>query len=196
MNPESRYWSQLSTSADNNTYCVGALWDSGQGGLVHSMGVWMNVCAAWLSLHYLHSWTTWKFFSIIYWLRALFGSGGREREEVGKRRLCICVGCVPCHAKLSPSCLMGKMKFVCLFRLHRMELDSLQRCRMSVFVLQQMLCSFVHLALFLFTCHVSFWKKLSSCSRCCFKMKGWDRDRTHCQMLDAISIKNKPFVLC
>lgn len=45
---------------------------------VHSMGVSMNAFAAWLSLHYLHSWTTWKFFSIIYWLRALFDSGGRE----------------------------------------------------------------------------------------------------------------------
>lgn len=34
--------------------------------------------------------------------------------------------------------------------------------------------------------------------QCCFKMKGWDRRRTHCQMLVAISIKNKPFffVLC
>lgn len=38
----------------------------------------------------------------------------------------------------------------------------------------------------------------SSCLQCCFKMKGWDRRRTHCQMLVAISIKNKPFffVLC
>ncbi len=125
---------------------------------------------------------------------------GRGREEAGKRWLCACVGlCRLCAMsfKVKSQLPYGKMKFVCLHRLHRMELNGLQPCRMSVFVLQQMFCSCVHLALFLLTCHVSFWKKLKV--HVCNVALRWKGEiETHCQMLGAIIIKNKPFffVLC
>lgn len=38
-------WSQFNTSTDNNTYCVGALWDSGQGGLVFIQWAFQWMCA-------------------------------------------------------------------------------------------------------------------------------------------------------
>lgn len=84
------------------------------------------------------------------------GERGGGKEEV----VCLWLNMCAMSFKVKSHLPYGKMKFVCLHRLHRMELNGLQRCRMSVFVLQQMFCSCVCLALFLLTCHVSFWKKL------------------------------------
>ncbi len=112
VNPESRCWSQLSTSADNNTYCVGALWDSGQGGPCSFNGR-LNECVRCMAFTALFTFLDHMEILQHYILTESSVWFGRERERGGGKEGGCASVLVVCHVmtKLSPSCLMGKMKF-------------------------------------------------------------------------------------
>lgn len=162
-------WSQFNTSTDNNTYCVGALWDSGREGLCSFNGR-LNECVRCMAFTALFTFLDHMEILLHYILtKSSVWLGGRERRQESAP---VFRTKYVCHVIQSPSCLMGKWSFcVCI------DCIALSWMAFSVRGWACLFCNrcFAVVSIWPILTHLPclFLKETeSSCSESCFKIKG------------------------